>query len=380
MAVASRRAFLKTGVAATALTSASKGFSANDEIVLGLIGSGGRGQRLLRAITNIEGFRVAATCDLIEDRAIRAAEICEQYTPAPRVYTDLNEMLDAETLDACIVATQEGFHAQCAIPVLERDIHCFLEKPLDISVRNVERLTRVARRSNGLLQVGFQRHYALTFRRGIRHIQAGKLGKVTFLQGKWHWNYGVPNPRHTDMEVAGGWFLAQACHHMDVMMWVMNYQAPLRCAAMGAITDEYDNPPRHTAEDRSALIYEFPGGVTFSYSHVMNCPDAFTGEQLWVYGEKGGIDLPKGVLYPTAGHGAEPVQLAEPTSDWDEGTYEQLIAFGQHIRNNETPWCDIERARMSTLAGLMGQYAMYDSRRREFGLSALDWNRFMRMA
>ncbi len=371
----SRRDFMnKTAVGATALAAGmpKKVLGANDKVIVGMIGTGGRGKRLLRAFTNIEGYHVAALCDLREERLEEASVICEQYKPTPRTYTDFREMLDKEKLDACFVVTEEANHGKCVIPVLEAGLHCFSEKPMDISVEQVERITKAARKSKGIYQVGFQRRYLPTFQDGIGHIHEGHLGKVTFMQGMWHWTGGL-GPRYLDFDLSGGWFLAQACHHADVAMWVMKDQPPIRCTAMGKVTVDYPNPPERCAEDHSALSFEFPDGGIFSYTHLMYCPEQFTGEKLWVYAEKGGVDLPKGMKYPRPNMG-EPQRIAKESSDWDDGTYEELEAFVQHIRNGEQPLSNIETARKSTLMGIMGRIAMYQVEKNKYIPRLIMWD------
>ena len=367
----SRRTFMQTTSAmAIALGTPRKILGANDTIVLGVIGTGGRGRRLLKAITRIPAFRVGAVCDLIEDRMDLATEICEQYTPKVKKYTDFRRMLSREKLDACIVATEEGNHAKCVIPVLEAGLHCFSEKPTDVTVEKVDRVTLAARKAKGIYQIGFQRHYVPTFQKAIQHVHEGGVGKVTFMQGMWHWTGGVGG-RYLDMDLSGSWFLAQACHHADVMAWVMN-GPPLRCEAMGAITVSHPDPPAHCAEDHSALIFQFPGNVLFSYTHLMYCCEEFTGEKLWVYAEKAGIDLPKGMKYPRPGMG-EPERLGEELPDWDAGTFKELEAFARHIRNNEKPLANAEVGRVSTLMGIMGGKAMYNRRKKTFESSIVTW-------
>lgn len=355
-----RRSFIQTttaSAAALSMTAPGSVLGANDEVVIGIIGTGGRGQRLLKAITNIKGYRVAAVCDLIQARADQAAEICEQYQPKVRVYRDFSKMMNLEKMDAIIVATEEANHGKCVIPVLRAGLHCFSEKPIETTVEKVDEVVKAARQAKGLYQVGYQRHYIPSFQTSIKHIQDGHAGKITFLQGMWQWDYGVGG-RYLDMNEAGCWFLAQACHHCDAMAWVMNNQPPLRAVAMGKITENHPNPPEYCAEDHSALAFEFPGGVIFSYTHLMNCCDQFCGEKLWVYAEKAGIDLIEGMKYPRKGMG-DPERLGEKSSDWDNGTYEELEAFARHVRNGETPLSNVETARVGTLIGILGGMAMY---------------------
>ncbi len=370
-----RRSFIQkttAGAAALGLTAPGSVLGANDEVVLGMIGTGGRGRRLLKAITNIKGYRVGAVCDLIQERVDQAAEICEQYQPKVRVYRDFSKMLNVEKLDAIIVATEEANHGKCVIPVLKAGLHCFSEKPVEVTVEKVDRVVKVAREAKGIYQVGYQRRYIPSFQSSIKHIHDGQSGKVTFLQGMWQWTNGVGG-RYLDMNEAGCWFLAQACHHCDAMAWVMKNQPPLRCVAMGKVTDDHKNPPAHCAEDHSALAFEFPGDVIFSYTHLMNCCEPFTGEKLWVYAEKAGIDLITGMKYPRPGMG-EPERLGKKSPDWDHGTYQELEAFAQHIRNGETPLSNAETARVGTLIGILGGMAMYKRNTKSWEPTVATWD------
>ena len=70
----SRRTFIQnTSAMAIALGTPRKILGANKAIVLGIIGTGGRGRRLLKALTRIPDFRVAAVCDLVDERMDLAA-------------------------------------------------------------------------------------------------------------------------------------------------------------------------------------------------------------------------------------------------------------------------------------------------------------------
>jgi len=367
----SRRRFIQsTSVAALALGTPRRILGANDKISLAIIGTGGRGRRLLTVVTHVPDFQMVSVCDLVEDRMDLALEICAQYKPTPKKYLDFREMLEKEKPDACIVATEEANHAKCAIPVMEAGVHCFCEKPVDITVEKVDQVTRVARSVKTIYQIGFQRHYVPAFQQCIQHIHDGKLGKITFLQGMWQWEGGVGG-RYLDMDLSGCWFLAQACHHTDTMAWVMQ-QPPLQCEAMGAVTEQHEKAPEHCAEDHSAVAFRFPGDVIFSYTHLMNCCKEFTGEKLWVYCEKGGVDLPKAMIYPRSGMG-EPQQITEPAADWDAGTSTEIEGFARHIKNGEKPLADLETARIGTLMGIMGGMAMYDRSQRKWEPRIVKW-------
>ncbi|MBZ0257998.1 Gfo/Idh/MocA family oxidoreductase [bacterium] len=372
----SRRSFVKkSGLGAVGATALSLGLartarSANDEVVLGIIGCGGRGSSLLKRITNIPGIRIAAVCDLREDRRKQAAYICEKYNPT--VYSDFRKLLDTEKLDGCIVATEVGNHAKVVVPVLESGIHCFSEKPMDANVQNVDAIVRAARKAKGIYQIGFQRRYAPTFVNGMPLVHNGDIGDLTFMQGHWHWEWSVGG-WVSNVAMSGGELVEQACHHIDVMSWAAG-EAPVRAMGIGHIKGPgRDLKFEHNSEDQSAVAFEFSNGAIFSYTHLFYLANHFRSEQLVVHGTKGGIDFHSGEMYPR-GDDAKPVRFGEKVTSWEYGTSLELEAFANHIRNKEMPRSNVETGRLSTLTALMGRMAMYKAKTKKFEGSVVTWD------
>ena len=369
-----RREFLhKSAIGTSALAVGLSGRaraaeSKKDEVVIGFIGVGGRGTTLLRKVVAIEGVRVAAVCDLRTERVAAAQRVAEKFKP--KGYTDFREMMEKEKLDGVIVATEVGNHARVVVPVLEAGLNCFSEKPMEANVQNVDAIVKAARKSKALYQVGFQRRYSENFIKAMEKIHSGELGALSFLAGDWQFASGVGG-WVINVEMSGGKLVEQACHHMDVMSWVMKDQHPLECVGMGAITVPPANSPKYTAEDHSSVVFRFPGDVVLTYTHTSYCPQKFTGEKLWVYGNKWGIDLSKGELYTADG---KVVQISE-ASDFYVGTGEQLEAFAQNIRTGakEKPRSNVESARNATLMALMGHAAFHNLATNKFEPRVIKW-------
>ncbi len=358
----SRRKFLqKTAVGASALALGAAVRttvqSADDEVVLGFIGVGGRGTHLLRNMVKVPGVRIQAICDLIGYRVKSAQKIAQDSKP--KGYLDFRRMLEKEELNGVVVATEIGNHAKCVIPVLEAGLHCFSEKSMDSTVEKVDAIVKAARKAKGIYQIGFQRRYNPGIISAIQKIHDGAIGRITYMQGAWHWPWSVGG-WVLDVNMSGGELVEQACHHMDVMSWVMGNQHPVKCVAMGAITMPYDNPPKPTSEDKSAVAYMFEGGIVYSYSHLFYLPPHFQEEKLWVFGEKAGVDLPAGMWY---GRDGKEEQIGEPSgTDWDKGTVQELHGFVKAVRKNDKRLVrsNQETGALSTLISMMGRKAMYN--------------------
>lgn len=78
--------------------------SANDKVVLGFIGTGGRGQHLMRVALGNPDVQIAAVCDVMESRLSQAVQITGG-TATP--YKDFRRLLEHKHLDAVFVATPD---------------------------------------------------------------------------------------------------------------------------------------------------------------------------------------------------------------------------------------------------------------------------------
>src|SRR5512144_1175327 len=84
-----------------------------------------------------------AICDVADDLLERM-----NCTHAPRkTFRDYHTMLADPELEAVVIATADEFHVQAALTALRAGKHVLCEKPLGVSVEEVEALGRAVRES-----------------------------------------------------------------------------------------------------------------------------------------------------------------------------------------------------------------------------------------
>jgi predicted dehydrogenase len=89
-------------------------------------------------------------------------------------------------LDAAFVVTPTQYHHDVTRPLLERGIHCFVEKPITLSLADADVLITTARRRGVVLQVGHVERFnpALTtvkqHTRNVRYLEAARTSTYTF--------------------------------------------------------------------------------------------------------------------------------------------------------------------------------------------------------
>lgn len=121
-----------------------------------------------------------AICDVAEDLVERAAGT---YEP-PRTFLDYDVMLADPELDAVIVATSDSFHVEASRRALEAGRHVLCEKPIGVSIEEVEELGRVVERSGKLLQVGHMKRFDIGLEQA-RDFVRDEMGEILALKA-WY--------------------------------------------------------------------------------------------------------------------------------------------------------------------------------------------------
>ena len=96
-----------------------------------------------------------AICDVASDLVDRMAAI---YQPERR-YLDYDAMLADPEIAAVIIATSDSFHVEAARRALSAGKHVLCEKPIGVSVEEVELLAASVRASGKVLQIGHMKRF-----------------------------------------------------------------------------------------------------------------------------------------------------------------------------------------------------------------------------
>ena len=371
----SRRQFIGTSAMAASAVAlgtsrVARGDGANEKVQLGWIGCGGRSSHLMELmLKNVPDARVVAVCDLIPERMAKAKAFWKRDNP--NGYLDFRKMFEKEKLDGVMAVVQICKHAEVAIPVLEAGYHTFGEKPLDKDVQAVDALTVAARKAwkdkGKFFQIGTQRRYHPTYLSCMKEIHGGLIGKVTFMQGGWHWDWdvsGVP----TDCD--DGRFIEQASHHMDVMAWAKKDTHPVTCVAMA--NSQAGKPPTYS-ETHSSTTFQWADGSLLSYTHLFSLPKKYVSEILTVFGEKGAVDLNGGTYNGCDG---KDKRLGEASGEfWDRGSAEELADFVASIKTGgkRLPNANVETGRTCSLMCIIARMAMVNAKKNAYEPSVVRW-------
>jgi predicted dehydrogenase len=123
---------------------------------VGVLGCGQIAQAAhFESCTKARNADLYAICDVAEDLRERMA-----WTHKPaRSFASYDEMLADPAVEAVIIATADAFHVPAAIQALKAGKHVLCEKPLGVTVEEVEELKTVVASTGRVLQVGHMKRY-----------------------------------------------------------------------------------------------------------------------------------------------------------------------------------------------------------------------------
>lgn len=157
-------------------------------IKTGFIGLGGRGSSLLEHIVlPMPGVEVTAVCDAYEDRAEQAAAVAEKLgKKRPAVYTDYRRLIEAEAVDAVVIAAAWEAHIDIAVMAMEAGKRVAMEVGGAYSVEDCWRLVRTSEQTGVpcmlLENCCYGQHELMV----LNMVRQGIFGEIVHCAGGYH--------------------------------------------------------------------------------------------------------------------------------------------------------------------------------------------------
>ena len=220
---------------------------------IGILGAGNISETHACAAREIAGVEVVAHWGRDPRKAARLAT---QY--GGRAYDDLERFLDHRRMDAVLVGTPSGMHAEHARAAAQRGLHVLVEKPLDVTIERVDLLIAECERAGVTLGVIFQDRTAPDLVWLRRMIAAGALGDVFLVSARVKWYrppeyYGRSHWRGTWSLDGGGALMNQGIHSLDLILWLLGDVRRVSGATRTALHDI-------EVEDTAVASFELANG------------------------------------------------------------------------------------------------------------------------
>lgn len=142
--------------------------------------------------------------------------------------TDAAALFAQDGPAAVLIATRHDLHAPLVLSALAADRHVFVEKPLCLSRQELDAIDAALAKSQGSVQVGFNRRFApasVELKRRLAAIPGPWVATYRVLPGRLD-----PNHWYANYAESGGRILGEVCHFLDYFCFLFGTE-PVRVTA-----------------------------------------------------------------------------------------------------------------------------------------------------
>jgi predicted dehydrogenase len=219
-----------------------------------------------------------------------------------------DELINNSNIDAIYIAVPHHLLAPLTQRTLEANKHALAEKPLAISLEEVDHLIELAKKQQLVLGVFYEMRYAPAHALVRELIQDGAIGNIIGVQIQTlidkpltYWQLGLSgrstNPwRSIKAQAGGGVVLMNSSHLLDALFYIAGLAVTSVSAEIGTLVVNVE------VEDMASATMRFNNGAIGSLVAGAHICGAYNEERCFIYGTQGQIRLPDP-------YGSDPLQV-----------------------------------------------------------------------
>lgn len=242
------------------------------KVALGVIGAGNFASAvMLPALKRVEGIDLIA---IATARGLKGSHAADRFGFQYSA-TEIEQILQDENINTIAILTRHNLHADLTVAGLQAGKHVFCEKPLALTLEELDEIMRILESSKNLLMVGFNRRFAAlskSLKEFIKPIQGPKVMTYRINAGPLHANHWLYDPHE-----GGGRIIGEVCHFIDYLTYLAD-STPVKVRAIGAGSDT-------PANDENVIItLNYADGSIGSISYLATGDRSFPKERVEIFG------------------------------------------------------------------------------------------------
>jgi len=160
-----------------------------DTVHIAFVGLGGRGKGAVRRYTFLEGVKIVALCDLVQENLDKSQEILEEAgLPTAAVYSgpeDWKKVCEREDVDLVYICTHWDLHTPIAVYAMEQGKHVASEVPIAISIEECWQLVNTAEKTRRHCMQLENCNYDFFELATLNMVRQGLLGEIVHAEGAY---------------------------------------------------------------------------------------------------------------------------------------------------------------------------------------------------
>ncbi|MCD6472895.1 Gfo/Idh/MocA family oxidoreductase [Candidatus Aerophobetes bacterium] len=215
------------------------------KVRVGFIGTGRIAKRHMEKLTNIKDVELISMCDISKEEVQKTAK---KYKA--KFYTEYQEMLEKEDLDALYICIPPFTHNDQEIIAANKGINLFIEKPLTLDINKACRINKIIQEKGIISSVGYVYRYSDIVNKAKEEINEKKIAMLL--------GYYLCPMRDIDWwrvkNQSGGQIVEQTTHLFDLSRYLIGEVDKVYTQAFQGLMEDIEN---YTIDDASSVILRF---------------------------------------------------------------------------------------------------------------------------
>jgi len=242
-----------------------------DKISIGLIGAGNFAKNTLLPImkgTGLYHFKGLATTGGVGTSQAQDVFSFEYTT------NNYKDLIEDSNIDLIVVSTQHNTHAKFIVEALNAGKHVYCEKPMCLTLEELDKIQASYEQSKGELFIGLNRRHAPLIKKKKKDLSTDKIPAVY----DYIANAGfIPNDHWTqDEKVGGGRIIGEAIHFIDVIQY-------LDGSELESLEIKYAKNDAYPMNDNALISLRFSSGAIGNIIYTSMGSKKYPKEQLRVF-------------------------------------------------------------------------------------------------
>jgi predicted dehydrogenase len=250
--------------------------------ICSFIGAGNYASRTL-----IPAFKAAnAVCDSLVSSGGVSSTVVGKKFGFPVISTDIEASLKDDHVNTIVISTTHNLHAGQVVAGLVNKKHIFVEKPLAITLAEVDQIETAynSEANNNIVMVGFNRRFSphiVKMKDLLKSSNTPKNIVMTINAG------AVPSDHWLqDKEVGGGRVIGEVCHFIDLMRFLVGKKVTQYSATMIG-----ESRLVEVRDDKVVIVLSFADGSVGVINYLANGGKAFPKERIEVFSNDAVLQL-----------------------------------------------------------------------------------------
>jgi scyllo-inositol 2-dehydrogenase (NAD+) len=243
-----------------------------NKVRIAVLGLGRLGYIHAKKLASNNDVQLICVVDALEERAEKVA----RELNAAKWSIDPSDVFDDPDIDAVIIATPTGTHAELIKSAARSGKHIFVEKPVTRTLEEADEVIRVIQEYRVYCMVGFMRRFDPAFADAKKRIESGEIGKPLLFKGITRDNpigkYSISAPVEF-IKHSGGIFLDLAIHDYDMARFLIGSEVTSVAAKGGVLLHPFIE--EYQDADQASTYLQFASGAAGDIESSRNSPYGF---------------------------------------------------------------------------------------------------------